>query len=286
MSVPGRRVVGALTGHMARAERDLAALAREVDVVWEVADARCPRASRNPRLARICGDRPRVLVLTHTDRAEEDATRRWLATLEPEVATVAVSLRGVPWSGRGDLEAATARALARGQRPARPEGYRAVVAGMPNTGKSTLLNHVLGERRAHVGALAGVTRGRQWFHLPGGGQLLDLPGVLAPRLGSWPATWRLWALEMLPSGLADDEAAGAELATWLRVRVPRAVEGRYGIDEDGPGEALLQRLARARGLLAPGGLPRVAAAAQALRRDLRQGLFGAVTLEDPPAPSA
>lgn len=282
----GRRGPGVLTGHMARAERELSSLAREVDVVWEVADARCPRASRNPRLARICRDRPRVLVLTHVDLAEEDTTGRWLAHLEGEVTAVAVSLRGVPWSGRAQLEAATARALARGGRQARPEGYRAVVAGMPNTGKSTLLNHMLGERRARVGARAGVTRGRQWFHLEGGGQLLDLPGVLAPRLGSWPATWRLWAVEVLPAGVADDEAAGAELVAWLRLRTPRALEARYGIDEDGAGEALLQRVALARGLLAPGGLPHAAAAAQAVRRDFRQGLFGCVTLEDPPDPSA
>lgn len=277
---------GVLTGHMARAERELAVLARSVDIVWEVADARCPRASRNPRLTRLCGDRPRVLVLTHADLAAADATAAWLAHLDADVVSLAVTLRGMPWPNRPELEAATARALARAGRAARASGYRAVVAGIPNTGKSTLINHVLGERRAHVGARAGVTRGRQWFHLPGGGQLLDLPGVLAPRLGSWPATWRLWAIEALPGGASDDEAAGADLAAWLRDHAPRALEARYGLDEASGGEALLAQVARARGLLASGGAPVTAAAAAILRRDFRHGHFGCVTLEEPPVPSA
>ncbi len=281
--MPGPGETGVLSGHMARTERELATVVRDVDVVWEVADARCPRASRNPRLARLCGERPRVLVLTHADRAEEDATRRWVAHLEREVVTVAVSLQGMPWGGRGLLEAATARALSSTRRP--PGGYRAVVAGVPNSGKSTLLNHVLGERRAHVGARAGVTRGRQWFGLPGGGHLLDLPGVLAPRLGSWPASWRLWTVEALPPGAVDDEAAGAELAAWIAQRVPRSLEARFGIDETGPGPELLVGIAQARGLLGPGGAPRPAAAAQVLRSEWRQGLLGCVTLEEPPAPS-
>jgi ribosome biogenesis GTPase A len=274
---------GALARHMARAERELREALAWVDLVWEVADARCPRASRNRRLAQLCAGKARVIVLAKRDLAEEDATRRWLVHLRAEAEALAADLAapGVPEA----LWAASRVALARaGVRPTGGEGYRALVAGVPNTGKSTLLNRLLGERRAAVGARAGVTRGPQWFRLPDGGRVLDLPGVLPPRLAGWPVAWRLWAVGAVPAGTVDAERAGQTLAEWIRSRRPRALEERYGFDEGavGPG-GLLEAIARSRGLLGRGGVPRLADAAAVLLADFRRGLLGAVTLEEPPA---
>ncbi len=276
---------------MARGEQALRRALGTVDLVWEVADARAPRASRNPRLARLCAGKARLIVLAKSDLAEADATAAWRAALSAEAETVALDLRG-EGTDLGPLWEAAAAALRRaGARPP-AGGYRALVAGMPNTGKSTLLNRILGQRRAAVGARPGITRGPQWFALPGGGRLLDLPGVLAPRLGAWPVAWRLWAIGAVGPAALDPERAGAALAEAIARRQPRALEARYGIPEAGLGEpegaegergglAALGAIARARGLLGVGGVPDLSRAAAVLHSDFRRGLCGAVTLEQP-----
>ncbi len=276
-----RREPGVLAGHMARAERILQKSLGLVDVVWEVADARCPRASRNPRLTRLSAGKARVIVLCKRDLAEEDATARWLAHLRGEAEAVALDLSG-PLDPE-PLWAACARALARaGARATGSEGYRALVAGVPNTGKSTLLNRLVGERRAAVGARAGITRGPQWLRLPEGGHLLDLPGVLPPRLGVWPVAWRLWAIGAVGPDALDEARAAEALVEWIRSRSPRTLEARYGVDEVGvaPEDVLLE-IARHRGFLGLGGVPQGDRAAAALLADFRRGQLGALTLEDP-----
>lgn len=280
---------------MARGERAFREALSAVDLVWEVADARGPRCSRNPRLPRLCAGKARLILLAKADLAEEDLTRRWAAALGAEAETVALDLHGP--CDLGALWRAARAALERaGARLPGSEGYRAMVAGMPNTGKSTLLNRVLGRRSAAVGARPGVTRGPQWFVLPEGGRVLDLPGVLAPRLGPWPAAWRLWALGAVGPAAVDAERAGAALAERIAARQPRALEARYGVDEARPapegssalegecgGAELLAGMARSRGLLQAGGVPDLSRAAAVLQGDFRRGLLGAVTLEEPPA---
>jgi len=280
---------------MARGERALREALAAVDLVWEVADARCPRASRNPHLARLCAGKARVILLAKRDLAEHGSTAVWLAHLGAEAAAVACDLRGA--AGLEALWPASREAIRRaGVRRPGSEGYRALVAGMPNTGKSTLLNRVLGVRRAAVGARPGITRGPQWFRLPDGGRLLDLPGVLPLRLGAWPVAWRLWAIGAVGPEAVDPERAGAALVECIVRRSPGALKARYGVDErpalasegeppapgDQGGPAVLDGIARQRGLLAAGGVPDRSRAATVLLAEFRRGLLGAVTLEDPP----
>jgi ribosome biogenesis GTPase A len=284
---------GVLSGHMARGERALREALGAVDLVWEVADARAPRASRNPGLRRLCAGKARLIVLAKADLAEEDATAAWRAALCAEAETVALDLRAEA-ADLGGLWRAAEAALRRAGARAPAAGYRALVAGMPNTGKSTLLNRIMGRRRAAVGARPGVTRGPQWFSLPAGGHLLDLPGVLAPRLGAWPVAWRLWAVGAVGPAALDAERAGAALAERVAARQPRALQGRYGVDErcfagaasgaegEGGGLAALAAIACQRGLLGAGGIPDLSRAAAVLLGDYRRGLLGAVTLDDPP----
>ncbi len=276
-----RRESGVLTGHMVRAERALRESIGVVEVVWEVADARCPRASRNPRLARLCGRKARVIVLAKRDLAEQDATEGWLARLRGEAEAIALDLSGP--LDPDPLWAASRAALGRaGARDPGREGFRALVAGVPNTGKSTLLNRLIGERRAAVGARGGITRGPQWLRLQDVGHLLDLPGVLAPRLAGWPVAWRLWAVGAVGPEAVDSERAGEALAEWIRARSPRALEVRYGIDEcAGADGTLLGAIALRRGLLGSGGTPQPDRAAACLLADFRRGHLGAITLEDP-----
>lgn len=270
-----------LTGHMARTERNLRESLALVDVVWEVADARCPRASRNVRLARLCGGKARLIVLAKRDLAEQDATERWLGRLRGETEALALDL-SQPLDPEPLWVASRAALRRAGARDLGPEGLRALVAGVPNTGKSTLLNRLIGERRAAVGARGGITRGPQWLRFSAHGHLLDLPGVLAPRLAGWPVAWRLWAIGAVGPEAVDAERAGEALAEWIRERSPRALEARYGVQEVGADSGtLLAAIAARRGLLGSGGVPQAGSAAAVLLADFRRGQLGAITLEEP-----
>ena len=276
---------GVLAGHMARAQRALVAALRAVDVVWEVLDARCPRASRNPRLAHLCAGKPTVVVLAKSDLAEPTATADWLAFLRHTGVAVAMDLRN--GFDPAALRRASLGAAARSGARVVADRLSAMVAGVPNTGKSTLLNRVSGGAHVAVGARPGVTRGEQWLRLPGGGRVLDLPGVLPPRLSAWPVLWRLWAVGALSLDAGDAQRAGAALVEWVAARVPDLLPQRYGVD---PAEALagrgLRAIAERRGFLLQGGALDETRAAEALVADYRKGVLGRVTLEDPLAEGA
>jgi ribosome biogenesis GTPase A len=275
---------GVLAGHMAAGERALRRSLRAVDVVWEVADARCPRASRNPRLRRLVGGKATLLVLAKADLAEEAATDRWRAALgRAGEACVAVDLRAGRDAGAPGRIVAASRGLLVSAGAARREAepFRAMAVGLPNVGKSSLINRMAGRRRAPVGARPGVTRGAAWIALDGF-ELLDLPGILPARVPGGAVLWRLVAIGALTEGQGDVTAAAAELAEWVARRAPRALEVRYGMaDERLSGTELLEAIGRVRGALGPGGRVDLARAAAALLADFRRGDLGTVTLEEP-----
>lgn len=241
--------------HMQRAEAVLHEAKRHLDLWLEVADARAPISSRLPRLRRILSSVDAALVLTHVDWADPQAVRAWRAVL-PGPCFAIDARAGVGSLGRW-LEA----------RMGRPP-LRLFVAGMPNVGKSTLINRLAGARAAHVGARAGVTRAEQWVRR-GNYALLDLPGIL-PRTPSVIAA----AIGLVPEGqYAPQETAEAVLRA-LR----GAAQSRYGelLPDD-----LLGSVARSAGLLGRGGAADIERAARRVLQDLRTGLLRPAQLEWP-----
>lgn len=262
---------------MAAAERALREHLGLVDLVWEVCDARCPFTSRNPRLRRLTGGKPRLLVLGKADLAPEADLAAWLAALRA-AGELAVAVDAIGGRGLGALWRASGEAVA-----PRARSLRAMVVGIPNVGKSTLLNRIGGRRRLATGARPGVTRGPQWIETPSG-RLLDLPGVLAPRLGSAAAAWRLLAIGAVDEAAVDPRVAAPALLGWVAAHAPRRLEERYGIDdtEPGDGERLLAAIAGARGMRAAGGGLDLERAAATVLAEFRRGRLGAVMLEQAP----
>lgn len=271
-----RRGRGALAGHMARALQAIRRHLSVVDLVLEVADARAPAATRNPSLERLVGERARVLVLTRADLASEDATRRWLSHFARQ-GLRAVAVDAVSGQGVGRLRALLGRA--RGERLGEP--VRAMVVGVPNVGKSSLVNRLAGRARARTGALPGVTRGPQWVRV-GAALLLDLPGVLPPFIRGRASLARLAALGIVGSDACPAAEAAVALVEELRRLAPRELELTYGLQSElGPPEAVLAEIGRRRGCLAAGGRIDLERAGEAVLKDFRLGRLGRVTLEEP-----
>jgi len=251
-------------GHMARAMRRLAEDMRAIDVVIEVADARVPLAGTNPALAALAGSRPRLLVLSRAQLADERTTQGWIAYYNDlGRMTVAVDAKGR--AGAAQLRAAV-ETLALDRR-----NTRAIVLGIPNAGKSTIINAIAARNVARAEDRAGVTRARQWFRVGEGFEIMDTAGILVPKIDTNEAQWKLALVGAVPRARFDAEDVATRLQRWF------AATYRSG---ELPA---LETFAQRRGFMRHGTMLDVHNAAWAYLKDWNDGKFGRMTLEAPPS---
>lgn len=272
-------------GHMAKARRHLLKTLPLVDAVLEIADARIPSSSRNPDFDSLLARRPRVLLLARADLADPHLTRRWIEYYRRRgIAALAADLRQSGW------QSSAVRLLRRVSGKAAGT-LRAMVVGIPNTGKSTAINALCGRKGTRTGNRPGVTRGLQWLTGRHGLELLDTPGLLWPKLEREHTRFALAVTGAVPDHLLDSLQLARRLVEFLRERYPDSLRSRYGLEPDEGvvpnegegGEALriLEHIGRARGTLAPGGAVDMERTAQVLIQDFREGRLGPITLETP-----
>lgn len=277
-------------GHMAKTRRLMADSLRLVDILVELADARIPVSSRNPEIGRLAGQKPRVLLLNKCDAADDAITRRWLDYYAgaglPALAADCRSGRGLgaflPLV-RETLAPQLAKRAARGMSG---QPVRMMVVGVPNVGKSSLINRLAGSRRAKVEDRPGVTRGRQWVSLGKGVELLDMPGVLWPKFEDPAVGERLAFTGAVKDDIVDIELLAMRLLALLAADYPEQLAQRYRF---APGEAdgldaygLLRLVGKKRGMLAAGGEVNTERAAITVLDEFRSGKLGKFTLEVPP----
>jgi ribosome biogenesis GTPase A len=265
---------------MNKARRELAAALARIDVVIEVLDARLPQSSRNPMIAELCGDTPRVVLLNKSDLADPAATRMWLEHLERAAATLAHALAASqPGAVRGIPK--LCRKLAP-HRLAPGKTVRCMVVGIPNVGKSTLINTLVGRKIAKVGDQPAVTKSQQRIHMDGGISVSDTPGVLWPKLEDQQGAHRLAASGAIRDTAFDYLDVACFAARFLADRYPALLRARFKL-EALPAEdvALLEALGRRRGFLQRGGVVDLERTAEMLLRELRAGTLGRVSFETP-----
>ncbi len=249
-------------GHMAQAMRKLGERLRIVDIVVEVVDARLPRSSANPGLDRLAGNKPRVLVLGREDLADPHATREWLAWYAAQGRT-AVAVTGNDQGSARRLTTALEPLLdARGT-------TRAIVVGIPNTGKSSLINGLARRSAAKTEDKAGVTRSLQWFRVGPNLEVMDTPGILVPKIATPQAQWQLALTGALPRERFDAEEVVEHFVAWARESRPQ-----LGVPD-------LETFAAARGFARRGGVLDLHNAAGAFLKDFGDGKFGRITFETP-----
>lgn len=283
-------------GHMAKTRRLLTEALGRVDVVCELLDARIPRASRNPDLAELIGGKPRVIILNRADQADPDATERWAAELGRECEVVKTDAR--TGTGLGAFAPAVRRAgaerLEKLERSGRSGGVRVMIAGIPNVGKSSLINRLAGSARAKAENRPGVTRREQWFYLGGGLELLDTPGILWPKFDDAEVGLNLAFTGAIRDEILDVEGLAARLAMRLCEVAPEMFAARYSLDIGAAKDAsfelpgggstlggeLLEQIGRRRGCLISGGEVDTLRAANILLDEFRACKIGRITLEE------
>ena len=250
-------------GHMAQAMRKLGERLRVVDVVIEVVDARVPRASSNPALDGLAARKRRLVVLAAEDLADPHTTREWLAWYAARDRP-AVAVNG---KDQGSVRR-VADALDALTEPAGTT--RAMVVGIPNTGKSTIINGLVGRTAAKAQDKAGVTRSLQWFRVRPKLEVMDSPGILVPKIATPEAQWQLALTGALPRERFDAEEVVGKFVAWAGARGLDAVPS-------------LEDFARGRGFARRGGDPDMHNAAGAYLKDFGDAKFGRVSFERPPA---
>ncbi|MEO7093556.1 MAG: ribosome biogenesis GTPase YlqF [Polyangiales bacterium] len=268
-------------GHMTKARRELAALMPSQDVMIEVIDGRLPKASSNPLLAEIRGTKPVIKVLTKSDLADPEVTRAWVTYLEGEPGVKAfASTTDRPQVTRKRI-AELCRNLARHRGP--DKAVRALIAGVPNVGKSTLINTLMNRQVAKVGDKPAVTKEQQAVTLASGMVITDSPGLMWPKIEHEPRAFRLAFAGSIPDTAIDYLTIGMFGAEYLLARYPHLVVARYKLAvPPASAEALLTEVGRRRGGLRKGGLVDLHKAAELLVHEFRDGALGAISLEEPP----
>ena len=273
-------------GHMTKTRRQIEADLKQVDAVCEIVDARIPVSSRNPDIDAICGNKPRIMILNRMDLADPDATKRWAEHFKSKGMAVVVtdckSRKGISSfqpAVRSVLKEKIARDAARGMN--RP--LRVMIVGIPNVGKSTLINQISGRKGAKAENRPGVTRGKQWVTVENSLLLLDTPGILWPKFEDPDVGMMLAYTGAVKDGILDVEELACNLIRLLWERYPVALNERYNIplDADVPGYELLEMAGRKRGFLLARGEINTERMAQVLLEEYRNGKLGRFTLEEP-----
>ena len=220
-------------GHMTKTRRQIEADLKQVDAVCEIVDARIPVSSRNPDIDAICGSKPRIIVLNRMDLADPAATKAWTSYFKSKGMAVVVtdckSRKGISDftpAARIACKEKLERDAARGMN--RP--LRVMVVGIPNVGKSTLINQISGRKGAKAENRPGVTRGKQWVTVDNGLLLLDTPGILWPKFEDPEMGMMLAYTGAVKDGILDIEELACRLIELLHRRYPEALKERYKLE--------------------------------------------------------
>ncbi len=275
-------------GHMAKTRRLIASNISLVDAVVEIVDARSPLSSRNPEMDSMTKNKPRLVLLNKSDLADEKATQQWISYFRRNgCEALAVDCK----SGKGvksilpSIKNTVLKELMekRAQNGMSGATIRLMIVGIPNVGKSSLINKLAGSKRAKVEDRPGVTRTKQWVKLDNNTELLDMPGVLWPKFEDQEVAVRLAFTGAISDDILDIETLAMKLLSYLAENYPNSLKERYKLELTGEetGLELLENVGKKRGMMISGGEINTERAAITVIDEFRSGKLGRITLEAP-----
>lgn len=267
-------------GHMKKTRELIQQNLKMVDAVIEVIDARIPVSSRNPIIDELVRGKPRIIVLNKSDLADENASRAWTEALRTDGSRT-LAMNFMSGGGVKELFRLLERMEAEKNRDrAMQKAYRLMIVGVPNVGKSSLINRMTGKKSAQTGDRPGVTKGKQWLKLQNGMQLLDTPGILWPKFEDPKAGMNLAFCGSIKDEILDIPTLGMELISVLAENYPQLLAERYKLD--GIAETPLENMenmALKRGCILPGKRIDYERIGKLVLDEFRSGKIGRITLE-------
>ena len=271
-------------GHMEKARRDMQETLKAADMIIEIRDARIPYASANPLLDKMIQNKPRLIVLSKKDLADEDCTKKFIEKYSDENNyVVAYDLQNDQNAKNGILS--KAKEITKSKRDKmisrgiKPRAMRAMICGIPNVGKSTFINRIVGKNKAKTADKPGVTRSLTWIHTDESLDLLDTPGVLWPKFESQEMGCLLAATGAINEDILDLKMITNEVIKVIREYYPNVLEQEYDFSQDTDIHDVLKCIAKKRNLIKENDELDIDRAAILFLREYRRGKLGRFTLE-------
>jgi len=271
-------------GHMAKASREVQEKLKLVDFVIELLDARVPFSSQNPMLQKILNNKPKMVVLMKNDLADPQKTEQWITFFqEKDIPALAINV-----NNKADINRVIQQGKKLGQekmeklkkKGIRPRPARAMILGIPNVGKSTLINRLANKKIAKTGDKPGITKQQLWIKVKKDFELLDTPGILWPKFEDQNVAYRLAAIGTIKDQLLSLQDVTAFVITYMQENYPDLLKEKYGIHSDMKDIVeIFELIGKRRGALGTGGKVDYDKVADLFLRDLRTGKLGRVTME-------
>lgn len=274
-------------GHMAKARRQVTEKLKLIDIVYELVDARIPQSSRNPMIDEIIVNKPRIVLLNKTDKADSRMTEEWLRYYrEQGVQALAIDaqagkgMKQIVSLSKEILHEKFERMKAKGIK--KPRAIRAMIVGIPNVGKSTLINRLASKKIAKTGDRPGVTQAQQWIKVGSELELLDTPGILWPKFEDQTVGYKLATTGAIKDTIVNMQDICVYALRFLSRYYPVNLKERYGLEEI-PEDIveLFDAIASKRGCIMSGGMVDYDKTAELVLREIRTDKLGMLTFDDP-----
>lgn len=273
-------------GHMAKAKREVEEKLKLVDFVIELVDARAPLSSQNPMLQQVIQQKPKMIVMMKKDLADQQVTQQWIDYFQQQnISAIAINV-----NQRNDIQAVIQLAKEQTRekmeklkaKGIQPRAARAVIVGIPNVGKSTLINRLANKKIAKTGNKPGVTKQQQWIKVKKDFELLDTPGILWPKFEDEEVAYRLAAIGTIKDQLLSLQDVVAFAIRYMQIHYPENLEKRYRIDNELQDMwDIFVYIGKQRGALQSGGKVDFSKVSEIVIQDLRSGKLGEISLEAP-----
>ncbi|QFT88849.1 Ribosome biogenesis GTPase A [Bacillus sp. THAF10] len=275
-------------GHMAKARRQVTEKLKLIDIVYELVDARIPVSSRNPMIDEIISNKPRIILLNKADMADSNITREWLDYFNVEGSTTkAIAIDSQTGKGIQKISSLSKELLREKfekmqSRGIRPRAIRALIVGIPNVGKSTLINRLAKKNIAQTGDRPGVTKAQQWVKVGKELELLDTPGILWPKFEDQQVGYRLATTGAIKDTIINLQDIAVFALRFLTEHYPDRLKERYALDEI-PTDIvdLFDAIGSKRGCMMSGGMIDYDKTAELIIREIRSEKLGKLSFERP-----
>lgn len=272
-------------GHMAKARREVTEKLKLIDIVFELVDARLPLSSRNPMIDEIIQQKPRIILLNKADLADSDWTKEWIAYFKsrqlPAIAINSQEGQGLSQIMNKTKELLKEKFERMRARGIKPRAVRAMIVGIPNVGKSTLINRLAKRNIAKTGNTPGVTKAQQWIKVRKELELLDTPGILWPKFEDEEVGYKLALTGAIKDSIINLQDVAAYGLRFLKEHYPERLTERYQIDPHLEIIEMFDAIGKLRGCLLKGGEIDYDKTTDIIIRDIRSEKLGKLTFDFP-----